>query len=77
MAARERAEAAAEEVADTPTVSEEPGTGARPCSAAAAMTAAQRAPAPTVAVRVAGSTLTASSRRVEISRPEVTGVCAP
>jgi hypothetical protein len=57
----------------TPTFGDAPAIGASPCGAAAATTAPHRAPAPTVTVRAAASTATASSRRVAIIKPPRSG----
>ena len=51
--------------------------GARPCCAAAAITAAHRAPPPMLALARSGSTVTVSSRRVEISSPPSIGIVRP
>ncbi len=61
----------------TPTWEEEPLTPARPWGAVAASTSAQRAPAPTRATRLTGSTETLFMRVVETNRAPVTSSVAP
>ena len=61
----------------TPTVGEEPVTGASPHGAAAAMTSPQRAPGPTRAIRRSGSTSTSAIWEVLSSRPPSHATCVP